>query len=632
MTLHIEYNPNEDSTGYIFVDPGFPVGAWNRISGAVLGIQSDCKLSTREIRLEWTTILSVAREIAALRQQYRFHISYSEPARHQLNAYRKEVQSVQNIGSNDAVLDASAIQERLREAGFSRRSLTPEQLRDTSVLMSLRNGANFSVPGSGKTTVAIAVHILTLIKEPDARLLIVAPKNAFGAWDEAVSDCLDSSVSTSWSIVRLVGGRENIVEILSNSPTKMIISYDQMVRVRDLLNRFIARYLTHMILDESHRIKSGGRSQRGDSLLRMAHLPVRRDILSGTPIPNSLEDICPQLDFLWPGQRVGWSAIQSADPSQLIKPFYVRTTKAELHLPKVSREFIQVEMSPSQMALYSMIRKEILSQKAQINARNSLRAARRSVMRLLQVSSNPILVVPQMIESIGDSSHFQDATLDAIFTDIIAEVDSPKIVRACDLARKLVNQGMKCVIWTSFTQNVERIATLLSDLGAVFIHGGVDTGSTADSQTREGRIRMFHDDASGCRVLVANPAACSEGISLHKVCHHAIYVDRTFNAAHYLQSVDRIHRLGISPQEETIVYVLESIAPSVVGAIDYSVRRRLITKLQTMFQALHDQDLRQLRLDEEEEEAPLDNDITVEDLCDVLEELTGQRAPPEIEE
>jgi hypothetical protein len=31
---------------------------------------------------------------------------------------------------------------------------------------------------------------------------------------------------------------------------------------------------------------------------------------------------------------------------------------------------------------------------------------------------------------------------------------------------------------------------------------------------------------------------------LHKVCQNAIYVDRTFNAAHFLQSEDRIHRLG----------------------------------------------------------------------------------------
>ena len=54
-----------------------------------------------------------------------------------------------------------------------------------------------------------------------------------------------------------------------------------------------------------------------------------------------------------------------------------------------------------------------------------------------------------------------------------------------------------------------------------------------------------------CWVLIANPAAMSEGISLHHECHDAVYVDRTFNAGQYLQSIDRIHRLGLEPGTET---------------------------------------------------------------------------------
>ena len=45
-------------------------------------------------------------------------------------------------------------------------------------------------------------------------------------------------------------------------------------------------------------------------------------------------------------------------------------------------------------------------------------------------------------------------------------------------------------------------------------------------------------------VLLANPQAMSEGISLHLECHDAIWLDRTYNAGQYLQGIDRIHRLG----------------------------------------------------------------------------------------
>ena len=44
--------------------------------------------------------------------------------------------------------------------------------------------------------------------------------------------------------------------------------------------------------------------------------------------------------------------------------------------------------------------------------------------------------------------------------------------------------------------------------------------------------------------MIANPAACAESISLHKECHYAIYYDLSYNTAQYLQSLDRIHRVG----------------------------------------------------------------------------------------
>ena len=51
-----------------------------------------------------------------------------------------------------------------------------------------------------------------------------------------------------------------------------------------------------------------------------------------------------------------------------------------------------------------------------------------------------------------------------------------------------------------------------------------------------------------CSVLLANPAACGESISLHHWCSDAIYLERSYNAAHFLQSKDRIHRYGQHPE------------------------------------------------------------------------------------
>lgn len=84
-------------------------------------------------------------------------------------------------------------------------------------------------------------------------------------------------------------------------------------------------------------------------------------------------------------------------------------------------------------------------------------------------------------------------------------------------------------------------------------------------------------------VLVANPAAASEGISLHRVCQYAIYLDRSFNAAHYLQSEDRIHRLGLRPDQVPIIEIVEC-----ENSIDQLIAHRLESKISVMAQALND--------------------------------------------
>jgi SNF2 family DNA or RNA helicase len=169
---------------------------------------------------------------------------------------------------------------------------------------------------------------------------------------------------------------------------------------------------------------------------------------------------------------------------------------------------------------------------------------------------------------------------------VLAEGDGPKIRYVLKRARELTRKGHKVLIWSSFVRNVEYLASRLADLGAVYIHGQVDAGDEDDDETREGRIKLFHDD-DNVMVLVANPAAAGEGISLHSVCHHALYLDRTFNAAHYLQSEDRIHRLGLKATQSTTIEIVEC-----KNTIDETVRYRLSDKVHAMADALNDSSLR----------------------------------------
>lgn len=116
-------------------------------------------------------------------------------------------------------------------------------------------------------------------------------------------------------------------------------------------------------------------------------------------------------------------------------------------------------------------------------------------------------------------------------------------------------------------------------------------------------------------------------MSLHMQCHDAIYVDRSYNATHFLQSIDRIHRLGLPAGTQTTIYVLENTLPPSVGSIDVSVARRLGAKIRAMEQLLQDSDLHELALDEESMTGSLEDSIDRQDIEDIIAELEGRAAP-----
>lgn len=91
--------------------------------------------------------------------------------------------------------------------------------------------------------------------------------------------------------------------------------------------------------------------------------------------------------------------------------------------------------------------------------------------------------------------------------------------------------------------------------------------------TREAIVKEFNDLSSGLNVVIANPFAVAESISLHKACHNAIYIERSFNAAHFIQSKDRIHRYGLPAGTVTNYYYLVS-----EDSIDETIDERLTIK------------------------------------------------------
>ncbi len=592
-------------------------GAWAEIASLLLSYGGTPHGSG--ITVPPLALRLAAEHLAALLARHDVATQYDDAVRQLLQRHVDEVRARRQSETDRSSFTSKEVLQAVMSSGRLQRGLTVHQVRDLGRLLRLVHGANFSVPGAGKTTTTLACYEAARASRTADRLLVVAPKNAFLSWEEEVRLCYPGDRP---GVARIAGGTAKALEVLAGDPEIALITYQFLPNVVDAVRSWASRHKTHVVLDESHRIKAGQAGVYGFAALQLSPLAVRRDILSGTPLPNSPEDLRAQIEFLWPGQRVmPDQRLRSVSTQALldqvqrsVQPFYVRTTKQELGLPALEPKPVGVTLGPLQRELYELLRSEAKRLAAGLPSHDIklLRRLGAHVLTLLQAATNPMLLAAgDGLESIDENG-----TLGSSAWQILREVgrsEKPaKVQKAVDIADRALasDPTHKVLIWTSFVQNVLLLERLLERHRPVILYGAVATGSDEDADTREGRIKAFHEDA-GCRVMIANPAACGEGISLHRACHHAIYLDRTFNAAHYVQSIDRIHRLGLSPDVETRVEILEAR-----GTIDSRVARRLKVKIDSMSQILNDPGLAALAYD------PLD----------VVEEYPAGIQPEDVEE
>jgi SNF2 family DNA or RNA helicase len=220
-----------------------------------------------------------------------------------------------------------------------------------------------------------------------------------------------------------------------------------------------------------------------------------------------------------------------------------------------------------------------------------------------------------MIDDDQRRENAQDDRARDLLREVARDGNPAKIARAIELTNTAVAAGERVLLWSAFVMNIRVLEQRLAQHNPVVIFGQVPTGDHDDDETREGRIRRFHEDES-CRVMIANPAAAGEGINLHRTCQYAIYVDRTFNAAHFMQSVDRIHRLG--SDRPSRVDVLQA-----AGTIDVRIQQRLASKIMAMSQILNDEGLRALAYDPEDVDEEFEGGIDLGDIDEIVDHISA---------
>ncbi|MEU8304827.1 DEAD/DEAH box helicase [Actinomadura sp. NPDC048955] len=481
--------------------------------------------------------------------------------------------------------------------------LTSFQQRDIARLLSLRHGANFSVPGAGKTRVALAVYAALRAQGDVRRLLVVAPKSAFDSWRFEAATCFTSPLRTGFMDKRMPGGCEVLV-----------VNYERLDRGLDGLAGWLRAAPAMLILDEAHRMKLGARGVYGSACLALGPLSRRRLILTGTPAPNGARDLENLLSFVWPGhgRRVVVNAVAGGDlgrASEVLRPLFTRTTKAELGLPPFQPVIRPVTMPPLHREIYDAL---VGRYTARAEAsRSDLDALGRALLRLLMAATSPALLVegssryeplgyqvPPLVPPAGGS-------LIRLLENLPKYEIPPKYEEVMRIVRDNAAKNRKTLVWSTFVRNLTTLENILAPFRPAMVFGG-----TTD---RDEELRRFRNDPD-CFVLLSNPATLGEGISLHWECHDAVYVDRDFIAGRYLQSLDRIHRLGLEPGTETNVTILAARE-----TVDEVVAKRLTEKLEFMGRILDDPSIRQLG--DLEEEGPVVGGMDGQDIDALLGHL-----------
>jgi SNF2 family DNA or RNA helicase len=490
--------------------------------------------------------------------------------------------------------------------GF-KRPLKPYQIPAVAHLSSLDGAANFSVPGSGKTSIVLAAYAILKERGEVNRLVVIGPRACFMPWEDEYEACFGKKPHT----VRISGiktARPGLYRDATNADL-VLLSYQMAANDQQNVETLLRQSNVMLILDESHNIKRLEGGRWADVVLSLAPFAKRRVILTGTPIPNSIQDIWSQVAFLWPnepvlGEREHFKYQFDKNPAALeeqvrreLGPLYWRIHKRELGLPNPQFHRISVELSPYQTTIYRALATKILSEVVHApEDRLKLRPWRKARMvRLLQAASNPSLLKE-------NSPEFQIPPLEATGLSIMEIIDhysnyeKPKKLLAVEkLVRTLVSEKKeKVVVWTSFVHNIETLRNCLADLNPMIIHGGIPKDDKEDEEINRERIIRDFKTRDACKLLIVNPGACAESISLHKVCMHAIYVDRTFNGAHYMQSLDRIHRVGLEPNDHVHYWIFLS-----KNTIDEIIDSRLEEKQNRMLRIL-DEDFSVLDLDVDE--------------------------------
>jgi SNF2 family DNA or RNA helicase len=440
----------------------------------------------------------------------------------------------------DAIPDAPDLRGRLGTSGtpVSDARLFDYQREAAGRLVASKRGQLVVLsPGLGKT--AVAVVAAEEVVPPWERIVVVAPASLLPTWEREIR---------KWGHlaerVYLVNGPMDF-EAAADARW-IVVSWDKMVSEAGIWGKGWPLW----ILDESVLVKSHT-SKRFTTLKKLRGGIDRMWLLSGNPTTRYVDDLWSQLHLIWPaafqsywrfakrfclieetpwgdkvvGTRRGRDAIEENDDLVIVV-----NQEDVIELPEYLFEVVDVRLGKKQQKAYDTMAADFV---AELGSGQEV-VAQNEVSRLGKL---------QQIVSWWDGA---SAKHDALI-DLLQTFEGPHL------------------IWTHWRDGANALHQTLIDLGFNVEH----VSGTTSKKQRDLYLEAFKRGALDILILSIGVGKFGHTFTNTKTVH---YVDKTWAADDYFQSLRRVRRIGLGHRPVVVTYR----AP---GTVDELVEMNLEGKL-----------------------------------------------------
>lgn len=429
-------------------------------------------------------------------------------------------------------------------------------------------------PGMGKTSITLAAFCALQYHEVVQAMLVIAPIRPMRlTWPNEVKKW-DQFKHLKVSIIH--GTPAQRIAALGTPADVYLINPENVAWLAGLLQadglglRRFAVTPGLLVVDESTRFKNA-RSLRFKALSKLLPLFIRRLILTGTPMPQSIEDLFAQFQIVDLGKRLGryithfrrsfmdsesirigggrtiekWHARPGAMKmvAGAIADVSIRLdAKDYLTMPALTHNVIKVELPTAVRKVYRALAEDLVARTEGGDTLTAVTAAA-AVMKLRQVTNG-------WAYNEDGSVHIHDAKIDAL-ADLVEEQSGSPLLVAVAFIHEVaaIREALKAVL---------PAGTVVPYLGGGVSHAEAD------------RI-VGEWNAGNLPVLLAHPTSVAHGLNLQAGGHAVCWFGLTWNGEEHTQFNARVYRQG---QDKPVV--IHYIAA--VDTVDESIADALASK------------------------------------------------------